>query len=46
MNQNPLQKCNKIPVEFVKHIPKTVKKKVCMSTKHGGYDHHGGYELS
>ena len=34
----------KVPKTVFKHIPKTVKKKVCVSTKAHGYhdDHHGG----
>jgi hypothetical protein len=31
--------CNKIPVQIIKHIPKTVTKKVCVSTKPSGYGH-------
>ncbi len=45
----------KVPKEVVKHVPKTVKKKICVSTKahdhgygnvhevHVHDDHHGGY---
>merc|ERR1712020_196674 len=29
--------CNKIPVQIIKHVPKTVTKKVCTSTKPSGY---------
>ena len=46
--------CNKIPVQIIKHVPKTVTKKICVSTKPSGYghvdagyssqsEHHGGY---
>ena len=31
--------CNKIPVQIIKHVPKTVTKKVCVSTKPSGYGH-------
>ena len=39
--------CVKVPKEVLKHVPKTVKKKICVSTKahdHGSYGHsgHGG----
>ena len=46
--------CNKIPVQIIKHVPKTVTKKICVSTKPSGYghvdagyssqsEHHGGF---
>jgi len=48
--------CVKVPKEVLKHVPKTVKKKVCVSTKaHDDHysvpeihfdDHHGGYSKS
>jgi hypothetical protein len=33
----PKEVCNKIPVQIIKHVPKTVTKKVCVSTKPSGY---------
>ena len=35
----PKEVCNKIPVQIIKHVPKTVTKKVCVSTKPSGYGH-------
>ena len=39
--------CVKVPREVIKHVPKSVKKKICVSTKahddFGGYGHGGGH---